>query len=60
MKLICGCGLVFLISCFIFGPLILFSALNPASEYNPIISGSFSINLVNVDTNLNVELFESS
>lgn len=44
----------------ILGPLILFSALNPAAEDNPIISGTFTINLVNVDTNLNVQFYESS
>lgn len=57
MKLTLGCSLVFFISICIFGPLILFSALNPAAEYNPITSGDFQINLINVDTNLNVGLY---
>ncbi|CAD8150413.1 unnamed protein product [Paramecium octaurelia] len=50
---------IFILIC-IFGPLILFSALNPAAQDNPIVSGTFTINLVNVDTNLNVELYQSS
>ncbi|CAD8061977.1 unnamed protein product [Paramecium primaurelia] len=50
---------IFILIC-IFGPLILFSALNPAAQDNPIVSGTFTINLVNVDTNLNVQFYESS
>lgn len=39
MKLLKGCCLVFFISICIFGPLVLFSALNPSAELNPIVSG---------------------
>lgn len=60
MKLLKGCCLVFFISICIFGPLVLFSALNPSAELNPIVSGDVEINLINVDTNLNVGLYASS
>ncbi|CAK80274.1 unnamed protein product (macronuclear) [Paramecium tetraurelia] len=58
-KLIFFFFVIFILIC-ILGPLILFSALNPAAQNNPIVSGSFTINLVNVDTNLNVQFYESS
>ncbi|CAD8168379.1 unnamed protein product [Paramecium pentaurelia] len=58
-KLIYFFFVIFILIC-ILGPLILFSALNPATQNNPIVSGTFEINLVNVDTNLNVQFYESS
>lgn len=40
-KCTCGCCLVLVIFACIFGPLILFSSLNPASELNPVRGGEF-------------------
>jgi len=44
----------------ILGPLILFSSLNPATQNNPITGGELSISLINVNTSLNVILYESN
>lgn len=41
MKCTMGCSLVFFIFLCIFGPLILFSSLNPATELNPVRGGEF-------------------
>lgn len=57
MKCTMGCSLVLLIFLCIFGPLILFSSLNPASELNPVTGGEFSLSIINLKTSLNVVLY---
>lgn len=60
MKFGIGCTLVTFILICIFGPLILFSTLNPSTEKNLVDGGQFTINLVNSATKLNVPLFTSN
>ena len=54
-----GCTLVFVILLCIIGPLILFSSLNPSTEINLVNGGGLEISLVNVKTNLNIQLFST-
>lgn len=56
-KLALGFCLVLLILLCIFGPLILFSSLNPATTNNPITGGELDIYLINVNTSLQVHLY---
>ncbi|KAM3135552.1 hypothetical protein pb186bvf_012408 [Paramecium bursaria] len=54
-----GCTLVTVILLCIIGPLILFSSLNPSTEINLVNGGGLEISLVNVKTNLNIQLFST-
>lgn len=60
MKCGMGCTLVFFILVCILGPLVLFSTLNPSTSINLVDGGSFTINLVNINTGLSVTLYTSN
>lgn len=60
MKCGMGCSLVFFILVCIFGPLILFSTLNPSSQLNLVNGGQFILSILNVQTGLNVVLYATN
>jgi len=60
MKCGMGCTLVLFILLCIFGPLILFSTLNPSSQLNLVNGGEFVLYLKNLDSGLNVLLYSTN